>query len=64
MLCVNDNKDCWIVSVLVVSVRLENCYWLIDSVWINWGFNDFGWFSDNCMLWLLLEELGYLYLYI
>lgn len=64
MLCVNDNKDCWIISVNVVDGCVQNCYCLIDNVWINWGFNDFGWMVDGCMLWLLFEELGFLYLYI
>lgn len=63
-LCVIDNKDCWIVSVDFIYYVLVNQQCLYDDVWINWNFNDFGWLKDNCMLWYLSEQIGYLQFYI
>ncbi|RRU02639.1 S9 family peptidase, partial [Stenotrophomonas sp. 278] len=63
MLRANDNKDRWIASVNPASGKLENRHRLTDAAWINWGFNDFGWSSDNRTLWLLSEESGYSHLY-
>lgn len=63
MLRANDNKDRWIVSLNPAEGRLVNRHRLTDNAWINWGFNDFGWSSDNKTLWLLSEESGYSHLY-
>ncbi len=63
MLRANDNKDRWIASLNPASGKLENRHRLTDAAWINWGFNDFGWSSDNKTLWLLSEESGYSHLY-
>ncbi|WNH53927.1 S9 family peptidase [Stenotrophomonas oahuensis] len=63
MLRANDNKDRWIASLNPASGKLENRHRLTDAAWINWGFNDFGWTSDNKTLWLLSEESGYSHLY-
>ena len=68
MLRANDNKDRWIASLnpasgKPASGKLENRHRLTDAAWINWGFNDFGWSSDNKTLWLLSEESGYSHLY-
>ncbi|WP_313457852.1 S9 family peptidase [Stenotrophomonas sp.] len=63
MLRANDNKDRWIASLNPADAKLVNRHRLTDAAWINWGFNDFGWSSDNKTLWLLSEESGYSHLY-
>ncbi|MGB3725180.1 MAG: prolyl oligopeptidase family serine peptidase [Glaciecola sp.] len=58
-----DNKDRWIVSVDVNNPALTNQHRLHDSAWVNYRYNQFGWFNDQARLYLLSEESGYSHLY-
>ncbi|MDR2872094.1 MAG: S9 family peptidase [Xanthomonadaceae bacterium] len=63
MLRAIDNKDRWIATIDLDTVRLQPRHRLTDPAWINWSFNNFGWLPDNRTLWLLSEESGYSHLY-
>ncbi|GAB4190674.1 MAG: S9 family peptidase [Wenzhouxiangellaceae bacterium] len=58
-----DNKDRWLVTLDPSEPQLRPRHRLHDEAWINWLFNDYGWFSDGRQLWLLSEESGYSQLY-
>jgi dipeptidyl aminopeptidase/acylaminoacyl peptidase len=58
-----DNKDRWIATVDVDDKVLKTQHRLHDSAWINYRYNEFGWFDDAETLYLLSEESGYSQLY-
>lgn len=59
-----DNKDRWITTVDVDDKVLKTQHRMHDSAWVNYRFNEFGWFDDAETLYLLSEESGYSQLYI
>ncbi|MDX2321741.1 MAG: prolyl oligopeptidase family serine peptidase, partial [Moritella sp.] len=59
-----DNKDRWIATIDFESSKLVNQHRLHDDAWINWAFNDFGWFSATETLYFQSEESGYGHLYV
>lgn len=58
-----DNKDRWLVTAQPNSPKVELQHRLQDPAWIAYKFNEFGWFSDSEILYLLSEESGYSHLY-
>jgi dipeptidyl aminopeptidase/acylaminoacyl peptidase len=59
-----DNKDRWIASIDFNRHAFVPQNRLHDDGWINWNFNDFGWFKDGRTLWYLSEQTGYSQLYV
>lgn len=59
-----DNKDRWIATVDFESSKLVNQHRLHDDAWVNWAFNDFGWFNATETLYFQSEESGYGHLYV
>jgi dienelactone hydrolase len=59
-----DNKDRWIATVDLSKKTLVSQHRLHDSAWINYAFNDFGWFNHSDRLYFLSEESGYAHLYV
>ena len=58
-----DNKDRWIVSVDVNKPVLVTQHRMHDEAWVNYRFNQFGWFGKSDTLFFLSEETGYSQLY-
>ena len=63
-----DNKDRWLTTVDLAAATLVTRHRLTDPKWVNWNFNEFGWFpqadgSDGA-LWFLSEHSGYSHLYV
>jgi len=58
-----DNKDRWIVTVDVDDKKLVTQHRMHDKAWVNYRFNQFGWFDNQETLYLLSEESGYSQLY-
>jgi dipeptidyl aminopeptidase/acylaminoacyl peptidase len=58
-----DNKDRWIVTVDTDKGQLETQHRMHDEAWVNYRFNQFGWFDNQQTLYLLSEESGYSQLY-
>ncbi|WP_091988395.1 S9 family peptidase [Pseudoalteromonas denitrificans] len=58
-----DNKDRWIASVDFEKSKFVSQHRLHDDAWINYAFNDFGWFNHSDTLYFLSEESGYSQLY-
>lgn len=58
-----DNKDRWIVTVDTQQPTFETQHRMHDHAWVNYRFNQFGWFEDSHSLFLLSEESGYSQLY-
>lgn len=58
-----DNKDRWIVTLDPNSKQLSMQHRMHDSAWVNYRYNQFGWFEDSLTLFLLSEESGYSQLY-
>lgn len=58
-----DNKDRWIVTVDTSKGKLETQHRMHDAAWVNYRFNQFGWFDNEEKLYLLSEESGYSQLY-
>jgi dipeptidyl aminopeptidase/acylaminoacyl peptidase len=58
-----DNKDRWIATVDFENRVLLPQHRLHDPGWINWRFNEMGWFLNKDRLWYLSEESGYSQLY-
>lgn len=58
-----DNKDRWIVTLDVNNPQFETQHRMHDKSWVNYRFNQFGWFDDAKSLYLLSEESGYSQLY-
>lgn len=59
-----DNKDRWIATIDFDKKQFVNQHRLHDNAWINWEFNDFGWFANSETLYYTSEESGYGHLYI
>jgi dipeptidyl aminopeptidase/acylaminoacyl peptidase len=64
MLKAFDNKDRWIATINVDKKTLVPQHRLHDKAWVNYAFNDFGWFNNSETLYFLSEESGYSHLYI
>jgi len=60
-----DNKDRWIATLDPEDPQLVERHRLHDPAWINWRYNEMGWFQDATepKLWFLSEETGYSHLY-
>lgn len=58
-----DNKDRWIVTVDTESPKLVTQHRMHDTAWVNYRYNQFGWFNESLTLFLLSEESGYSQLY-
>ena len=58
-----DNKDRWITTVDVDEKTLVTQHRMHDEAWVNYRFNEFGWFDNQETLYLLSEESGYSQLY-
>lgn len=58
-----DNKDRWIVTVDVKKPQFTTQHRMHDKSWVNYRFNQFGWFDESKSLYLLSEESGYSQLY-
>jgi len=58
-----DNKDRWITTVDFKNKKFIPQHQLHDDAWINYTFNDFGWFNDSDTLYFLSEQSGYSHLY-
>ncbi|KKO47058.1 peptidase S9 [Arsukibacterium ikkense] len=63
MLKAFDNKDRWIATVDFAKKTLVPQHRLHDKAWVNYAFNDFGWFNNSPTLYFLSEESGYSHLY-
>ncbi|OBP14567.1 peptidase S9 [Rheinheimera sp. SA_1] len=59
-----DNKDRWLATVDFESNKLVNQHRLHDDAWINYDFNNFGWYNQGANLYFLSEESGYSHLYV
>lgn len=58
-----DNKDRWIATVDVEQKTLKNQHRMHDEAWVNYRFNQFGWFDNEATLYFLSEHSGYSQLY-
>lgn len=58
-----DNKDRWLVTVDFAKNQFVTQHQLHDDAWINYTFNDFGWFANTQTLYFLSEQSGYSHLY-
>lgn len=58
-----DNKDRWIATVDFDDSAFKTQHQLHDDAWINYTFNDFGWFHNSEKLYFLSEESGYSHIY-
>ncbi len=59
-----DNKDRWLATVDFKNKKFINQHQLHDDAWINYTFNDFGWFNHSNKLYFLSEQSGYSHLYV
>ncbi len=59
-----DNKDRWIANVDFNSKTLVSKHRLHDDAWVNYAFNDFGWFNHSDQLYFQSEESGFSHLYV
>lgn len=58
-----DNKDRWLATVNFKKKQFVNQHQLHDEAWINYTFNDFGWFHNSETLYYLSEQSGYSHIY-
>lgn len=60
-----DNKDRWIATLDPAQGELFERHHLHDPAWINWRYNEMGWFGthQSPKLWWLSEETGFSHLY-
>ena len=58
-----DNKDRWLATVDVEHSKLVSQHRLHDDAWINYAYNDFGWFNNSDTLYYLSEQTGYSHIY-
>ncbi|MBV2127645.1 S9 family peptidase [Arsukibacterium indicum] len=63
MLKAFDNKDRWIATIDFDKKALVPQHRLHDTAWVNYAFNDFGWFNNSKTLYFLSEESGYSHIY-
>jgi dipeptidyl aminopeptidase/acylaminoacyl peptidase len=59
-----DNKDRWLATVDFKTNTLVSQHRLHDEAWINYDFNNFGWYNQGASLYFLSEESGYSHLYV
>jgi len=59
-----DNKDRWLTRYDVKQQKLQTLHRLHDDAWINYTFNEFGWFNDDQRIYFLSEQSGYSQLYV
>lgn len=59
-----DNKDRWIATVDVDDKKLVNQHRMHDKAWVNYRYNQFGWFDNSETLYFLSEQSGYSQIYI
>ncbi|MFT5164249.1 MAG: dipeptidyl aminopeptidase/acylaminoacyl peptidase [Alteromonadaceae bacterium] len=59
-----DNKDRWLAEVDFDSKTLVSKHRLHDDAWVNYNFNDFGWFNQTNELYYQSEESGFSHLYV
>lgn len=59
-----DNKDRWLATVDFKNNTLVSQHRLHDDAWINYDFNNFGWYNQGANLYFLSEESGYSHLYV
>ena len=59
-----DNKDRWLATVDFETNKLVSQHRLHDAAWINYDFNNFGWYNQGSSLYFLSEESGYSHLYV
>ena len=59
-----DNKDRWIATIDFEHKKFVSQNRLHDNAWINWEFNDFGWFDNSETLYYQSEESGFGHLYV
>ena len=58
-----DNKDRWLATVDFNKKKFVAQHQLHDDAWINYTFNDFGWFKTSPTLYFLSEQSGYSHIY-
>ena len=58
-----DNKDRWIATIDFNKSKFVTQHQLHDDAWINYTFNDFGWFHNSNTLYFLSEQSGYSHIY-
>lgn len=58
-----DNKDRWLTTIDFDKEQFVNQHQLHDEAWINYTFNDFGWFNNSETLYFLSEQSGYSHIY-
>jgi dipeptidyl aminopeptidase/acylaminoacyl peptidase len=58
-----DNKDRWIATVDLEDKKFVTQHQLHDDAWINYTFNDFGWFNHSETLYFQSEQSGYSHIY-
>jgi dipeptidyl aminopeptidase/acylaminoacyl peptidase len=59
-----DNKDRWLTTVNFEKTKFVTQHQLHDDAWINYTFNEYGWFNQEETLYFLSEQSGYSHLYI
>ncbi len=61
-----DNKDRWIATLDPNDPGLIERHRLHDEAWINWRYNEMGWFSDanEPKFWFLSEQSGHSHFYV
>lgn len=59
-----DNKDRWLSKVDFKAMQLVSKHRLHDDAWVNYNFNDFGWFNHSDSLYFQSEESGFAHLYL
>ncbi|MCJ8274950.1 MAG: prolyl oligopeptidase family serine peptidase [Psychrosphaera sp.] len=64
MLAAFDNKDRWIATVDFANKKLVSKHRLHDDAWVNYAFNEFGWFNNSDNLYYVSEESGFAHLYV
>lgn len=64
MLESNDHKDRWIAKVDLEQKKLKSVHRYHDEAWVNYTFNDFGWFNQSNQIYFLSEQSGFSHLYV
>ncbi|MFT4928880.1 MAG: dipeptidyl aminopeptidase/acylaminoacyl peptidase [Phenylobacterium sp.] len=64
MLQSRDNKDRWLAQVDFDSKTLVSRERLHDDAWVNYSYNDFGWFNHTDKLYFQSEASGFNHLYV
>jgi dipeptidyl aminopeptidase/acylaminoacyl peptidase len=64
MLDAFDHKDRWIATVDFDRKTLVSKHRLHDDAWVNYAFNDYGWFNNSETMYFLSEESNFSHLYV